>query len=159
MDTPITLRAVTDENRESILNLKVSDRQRGFVATNEKTLDHATQAPEAWLRAIYAGETLVGLILLHDEHLRTPPREIGYYFLWRLMIDESHQGLGYARQALDLVIDYVSTRPHAKRLLSAYLPGKGGPEGFYQRYGFTPTGNMIGEDIEIEIALNREPHS
>ena len=155
MNLSVTLRVITDENRDSILNLKVGNKQRAYIATNERTLYQAAEAPEAWLRAIYAGDTLVGLVLLHDEHLRTPPREIGYYFLWRLMIDERYQGRGYAQRAVDLVIDYVSKRPHAKRLLCAYLPGKDGPEKFYQRYGFAPTGNMIDEDIEIEIALDR----
>ena len=149
----ISLKEVTSANRESILRLKLAEVQHQFIASNARTLGQAAEAPEAWLRAIYADDVLVGLLLLHDEHLREPPREIGYYFLWRMMIDIHHQGNGYGKQAIDLVIKYVSTRPHAKRLLSSYLPGEGGPEGFYLHYGFTPTGNKIGEDIEIEIPL------
>ena len=134
------MREVDQKNRQAILDLKLAEAQQKFIAFNTKTLKQAGEAPEAWLRAIYADDELVGLLLLHDEHLRESPREIGYYFLWRIMIDADHQGKGYGREAVLQVINYVKTRPHAKRLLSSYLPGKGGPEGFYQHLGFTPTG-------------------
>lgn len=149
----VTLQAVTSGNRAAVLALGVAKVQLRFIAGNARTLDQAAEAPEAWLRAIYADETLVGLLLLHDEHLRNPPREKGYYFLWRLMIDAAHQGKGYGKQALDLLVDHVSQRPQAKRLLTSYHPGEGGPEGFYRRYGFRPTGKLIGEGIEIEFPL------
>ena len=35
------------------------------------------------------------------------------YFLWRFMIDARYQSLGFGRQALELVIDHVRTRPSA----------------------------------------------
>ena len=71
------------------------------------------------------------------------------------MIDVAHQRRGYGRQAVDLVLRYVSARPHAKRLLSSYIPGDDGPENFYQSYGFKPTGNMIEEDVEIEFEIKK----
>lgn len=149
----ISLREVNQSNHEAVLALRVAPQQRRFIADNGKTLAQAAVAPEAWLRAIYADEMLVGLLFLHDEHLRTPPREQGYYFLWRLMIDAAHQRKGYARKALELLIAHVSTRPHAKRLLSSYIPGTDGPELFYLHCGFKPTCNRIGEDIEVEIPV------
>lgn len=133
--------------------MSVAEKQRPFVADNAKTLRQAGEAPEAWLRAIYADDEVVGLVLLHDEHLRDHPREEGYYFLWRLMIDSAHQGRGYGRKALDLVLEQVRTRPCAQRLLSSYHPGSDGPGEFYRRYGFRPTGKTIEGEVEIEIAL------
>lgn len=153
MSPAVSLEDVTSENRDVVLALKPAESQRRFIASNARTLQQAEEAPEAWLRAICAHGEIVGLLLLHDEHLRDAPREIGYYFLWRIMIDVNHQGKGYGKKSVDLVIDYLSSRPHAKRLLSSYLPGEDGAEGFYQHYGFTPTGNKIGEDIEIEFPL------
>lgn len=149
----VTLRPVDQNNLQAIHNLRLEEGQRRFIATNTRTLKQAEEAPEAWLRAIYADDTPVGLLLLHDEHLRNPPREVGYYFLWRIMVDADHQRRGYGRKAVDLVTEYVADRPHAKRLLSSYLPGEGGAEEFYQRLGFTPTGDKIDEDIEIELHL------
>ena len=40
-----------------------------------------------------------------------PPRIIGPWFLWKLIIDERHQRRGYRRAALRLVADAV--RAHA----------------------------------------------
>ena len=154
---PISLKVIDDGNREAVCALSVADRQRSFVAENAKTVQQAKEAPEAWLRAIYAGDQLVGLVLLHDEHLREEPREEGYYFLWRLMVAEPFQGKGYGRKAIDLVVDYVRTRPHAKRLLSSHLPGGDGPAGFYRRCGFRETGKTDHGEVEIELVLVGAP--
>lgn len=156
MTKKVSLLEITPENRDSVLSLELAPPQRRYIAPPSRTLQQAAEAPEAWLRAIYAEDKVVGLLLLHDEHLRKEPREDGYYFLWRIMIDRQHQGKGYGREAVDRVIEYVSNRPCAKRLLSSYLPGEDGPEGFYKSYGFTPTGNKIGEDIEIEFPLKNQ---
>ena len=150
----VTLQPITDENRDLILGLSVREDQRRFVADNAKTLRQAAEAPEAWLRAIYADRIPVGLVLLHDEHLRETPRERGYYFLWRLMIDAAHQRKGCGKAALDRVVEHVRGRPHAARLLSSYVPGEEGPEDFYRRYGFRPTGNVEEGEVEIEFTLS-----
>lgn len=150
----ISLQEITVEIRDAILDLSVSETQRKFVADNEKTLRQAAEAPEAWLRAVFADEVPVGLVLLHDEHLRASPREMGYYFLWRLMIDADQQGNGYGRRAVELVVEYLKTRPHAKRLLSSYVPGDDGPAEFYQRCGFRPTGKIYEGEVEIELPLS-----
>ena len=151
----VSLQAITDKNREAVVSLSVSENQRVFVADNAKTMRQAGEAPEAWLRAIYADDDAVGLVLVHDEHLREQPRESGYYFLWRLMIDHRFQKSGYGSRALDLVVNYVRSRPHARRLLSSYHAGPGGPEAFYLRYGFRPTGNIVEGEVEIELSLDK----
>ena len=45
--------------------------------SNERSMAQATEHPEAWPRAIYAGDEPVGFLMLHDEHLRATPREQG----------------------------------------------------------------------------------
>ena len=48
---------------------------------------------------------------------------------------------------MDLLINHVRTRPNAEELYVSYHGGEGGREGFYQRFGFEPTGEV--EDGEI----------
>lgn len=43
---------------------------------------------------------------------------------------------------------------HFRRLLSSYVPGADGPEGFYLSYGFTKTGRLWDDGTEVEIALD-----
>ena len=69
-----------------------------------------------------------------------PPRIIGPWFQWKLLIDERHQGRGHGRDAVRLVADVVRAN-EAAELLTSCVPGDDGPELFYRRIGFTPTGD------------------
>jgi diamine N-acetyltransferase len=132
-----------------VLALDVAESQRPFVATNAKSIAEAHFHPEAWFRAIYAGDHPVGFLMLHDESLRPNPRQLGYYFLWRLMIDASYQGRGFARQAVELLCEHVRVRPHGRKLLTSCRRGAGSPEGFYRKLGFRPTGQEVHGEVEL----------
>jgi diamine N-acetyltransferase len=105
----VTLREITKENLDSILNLKVALTQENFVASNAVSIAQAHFYPEvAWFRAIYADETPVGFVMLEDDPANSS------YFLWRFMIDARFQKCGFGRRALELAIEHVKTRPGAK---------------------------------------------
>jgi diamine N-acetyltransferase len=141
-DATITLREVTKENLWDIFKLEVAPEQSKYVATNEMSIAQAYFDREiAWFRAIYADETPVGFLMLSDDAKKQE------YFLWRLMIDTKYQKFGFAKKAVELLFDYVRTRPGAKEILVSYRPGDEGPQGFYEKLGFTPTGEV--EDGEV----------
>ena len=71
-----------------------------------------------------------------------------FYAVWRFMIDAHFQKHGFGKRALELVIEYVKSRPKAEVLLTSCVPGEGSPKGFYEKMGFTPTGEMD-EDGEV----------
>ncbi len=139
----VSLREVTRDNLDEILRLKVAEEQSKFVAPNSTSIAQAHFYPEeAWFRAIYADETPVGFLMLSD----TP--EKAEYFLWRLMMDDKYQGMGFGRRAIDLLVAHVKTRPNATKLLTSCVPGKGSPFEFYKNLGFEPTGEIEdGEDV------------
>ncbi len=145
----VSLRPITAANVRAILRLKVAPDQEQFVATNAVSLAQAHFNRKAWYRAIYADETPVGFIMLFDDG------EAAEYFLWRLMIDGAYQGLGFGRQAVLHLIEYVRTRPGAAELLVSHVPGEGSPGLFYQRLGFLYTGEE--EDGELLMRLPLAP--
>jgi len=147
----VTLREVTQETLPVILALSVAPAQQAFVATNAKSIAEAHFHSEAWFRAIYASDTPVGFLMLHDEHLLEHPRELGFYFLWRLMIDSQFQGRGYGSGAVSALVRHVRARPHADRLLTTCLPGAASPLPFYLRVGFVETGRHVHGEIELEM--------
>lgn len=149
----VALREVTPENLQAVLALNVEESQRPFVASNVKSIAEAHFHPEAWFRAIYAGEQPVGFLMLHDESLHPNPRRSGYYFLWRLMIDASYQSRGFARRAVELLCEHVRTRPHAHELITSCRRGVGSPEGFYLKLGFHPTGQEDHGEVELRLSL------
>ena len=147
-ESKVALREVTKENLREIFRLEVAPEQSHFVATNEMSIAQAYFDRDiAWFRAIYADETPVGFLMLSDDASKKK------YFLWRLMIDARYQKFGFAKRALELLFDYVRTRPGAKELLVSYFPGEGSPEGFYEKLGFVPTGEMEGDEIIMRREL------
>jgi diamine N-acetyltransferase len=144
----VNLREVTKENLWDIFALEVAPEQSRYVATNEMSIAQAYFDREiARFRAIYADEIPVGFLMLSDDVNNQR------YFLWRLMIDARYQKLGFAKRALELLFDYVRTRPGAKEILVSYRPGDAGPQGFYEKLGFVPTGEMLGDEVVLRRDL------
>ncbi len=141
----VTLREITAETLRSILELKVGPDQDGLVAPNAVSIAQAHFSDHAWFRAIYADETPVGFVMLDDQP------EKSEYYLWRYMIDARYQKLGFGRQALQLLIEHVKTRPNATELFLSYVPKESGPRGFYEKLGFVHTGEE--EDGELVMRL------
>ena len=139
----VSLREVTRDNLGKVLKLKVAEEQNKFVASNAVSIAQAHFYPdEAWFRAIYADETPIGFLMLPDDPKKAE------YFLWRLMVDDQYQGMGFGRHAILLLVEHVKTRPNATKLLTSCVPGEGSPFEFYKSLGFQPTGEVLeGEDV------------
>ncbi len=150
VDAEVSLREVTAQTVRTVCALSVSPDQRRLVASNAESIAEAYFSDEAWFRAIYADETPVGFVMLYDD-----PREPRYY-LWRFMIDGGHQGKGYGRRAMELLIEHVKTRPMAEELLLSYVPGEGSPEGFYRGLGFEPAGEENGGEVMASLSLKND---
>jgi diamine N-acetyltransferase len=148
--TTVTLREVTADTVRAICALEVRPEQRGYVAPNAVSIAQAYFQPRAWFRAVYAGDGPVGFVMLDENP------EQGEYYLWRFMIAGEHQGRGYGRAALDLVVDHVRARPGATELRSSYVPGEHGPREFYLAYGFQETGEVEGQEVVIRLPLGPE---
>jgi diamine N-acetyltransferase len=151
--TDLSLREIDDQNREAVVALRVAAGQEAYVSSVADSLDEARDTPEGnpWYRAVYADDLPVGFVMLSWNVTPDPPRIIGPWFLWKLLIDERHQRRGYGRGAVKLVADIA--RDHgASELLTSYVAGKGSPEPFYRQMGFVPTGELD-EKGETVLAL------
>lgn len=164
---PVTLREVADRAAvRALLRLKAAPGQEIYVADNGASVAEALFHPASWLRGIYAGETAVGLILLADDPAagakEDPPLTLSdgvtprpEYFLWRLLIGARYQRRGYGREAVRLLVEYVRGRPHATELMVSYVPGEGGPQGFYEGLGFEPTGAVEHGEVIMRLRLDQ----
>lgn len=152
-DSTVSLREITRETLGPILGLSVRDDQKRFVADNATSIAQAHFDEGAWFRAIYADDTPVGFVMLHDENLRERPTHPDYYYLWRFMIDQRHQGKGFGKRALELVIAHVRGRPGAKDLFLHHVPGEGSAEALYRAFGFEHTGKEEHGELEMRLDL------
>jgi len=67
-----SLRPITAGTVRQIIKLAVAPGQERFVASNAVSLAEALFAPEAWYRAIYAGDEPAGFVMLFDESSSRP---------------------------------------------------------------------------------------
>lgn len=144
----VDLREVTRDNLAAVLNLEVAPEQRGFVASNAKSIAQAHFWPdEAWFRAIYADDEPVGFVMLALEPGKPP-------YVWRLMVDARHQGRGIGREAIQRIVEHVrATRPEATELRLSHVRGPGDPGPFYERLGFVYTGEVEEGELVMRLPL------
>lgn len=146
-ESEVTLREITKETVRAICNLKVSEYQNRFVAPNAISIAEAYFHETAWFRAIYADNTPVGFLMLYKD-IEKPE-----YFLWRMMIDERYQRMGFGIKAMYLLIEIVRDLPNANEILTSCVPGEGSPEEFYNKLGFARTGDLEDDEVVMRLPL------
>jgi diamine N-acetyltransferase len=149
----ISLRELSPENLQQVLAINVAPEQEPFVGTVAQALDEANETPEGnpWCRAVYDGERAIGFVMLSWNVVPDPPAIIGPWYLWKLIVDRPLQGCGYGRAIIQHVSDIVRAEG-ALCLLTSFATGPDGPEPFYARVGFVPTGSF-NEDGETIVSL------
>lgn len=135
----LLLKPVTRANRAAVLALRIQKSQEGFVETPARCLKEAF-----WCRlwrpvGIYNAETLIGFAM----YGRFPwEGSGGRVWLDRFLIDEKHQGYGYGKQALHLLVatlfdtyrcDEIFLSIYETNQLAAHL---------YAEFGFAYNGEL-----------------
>lgn len=116
----IELVPVEEENFEQVIRLEVKESQRTFVAPNVRSLAECylyRRNDDVLPYAINANGKLVGFLLLD---LDADEKEM---MIWRLMIDKNHQGKGYGRQTIQIVIEIARKDPQYTVLIADYVKG------------------------------------
>ncbi|MFF1644661.1 GNAT family N-acetyltransferase [Streptomyces sp. NPDC058240] len=156
MPSSLRLEKVTSDNVEAACQLNVRPDQDGLVKPVAWSLAQAYATPDiAWPRLIFDGEQLVGFVMAffdvrfypddpNDTRLRSG--------LWRLNIAADQQGQGYGRFAVAAVCEEIRRRGQTRATVS-WVPGEHGPEQFYLRLGFRPTGETSGDQVVGELEL------
>lgn len=150
----VQLVEVTDDNVRAVCDLGLAPGQERMVAPNAVSLAEAyVSLDNAWPRAVEADGELVGFVQLWVN----PGAESGKdFYLWRLMVAADHQRRGIGHRVLDLVVDEVRRRDGTELYVS-WVPETGGPGPLYERYGFTPTGEVDDGEVVAVLHLDRSP--
>ena len=130
----VELREITRDSLRAVLDLAVAPEQEPYVATNARSIAEAHFEPRAWFRAVYADDDPVGFVMA----FRDPPKE---FWVWRFMIDAGHQGKGYGRRALELLLG-EARQDSLEEVKLSYHPGEHSPHAFYAGLGFVDTGEV-----------------
>jgi len=158
----IKFKEINWDNSEDVIALQVHENQKNYVASNTDSLadafvDWSTFGVRPMAFAIYNDEELVGFIMMayccknkdreSDEEKR--------YFLWRFMVDKAHQGKGYGRAAMELMVAHLKTMPQgpAGWCYTSYEPGNDVASGLYAKFGFVETGEIDEGEIVMRLRL------
>jgi N-acetyltransferase len=158
-DEGITLRTIDADMMLPVLRLNAGARGERFVANNAVSIAQASVSANAVARAVYAGESLVGFIMLYDPTLdpalavkdENPADALD---IWRFMIDFASQRNGLGKQTMRAIFDYALAQPAFKRIRLSYVPIEGNPSPFYASLGFTETGEPDGGERIMEQSID-----
>jgi diamine N-acetyltransferase len=143
---------VTRANVRKACALKLRPDQDGLVAPVAYSLADAYVAPDiAWPRVVYDGDQLVGFVMGAFDPQN--PSDLFHAYLWRLNIGADYQGAGAGRFAVGAFCQEANRRGYS-RVTVSYHPGENGPEGFYRRLGFRPTGDINQGEVVAECLLD-----
>ncbi|WP_405618530.1 GNAT family N-acetyltransferase [Streptomyces sp. NBC_01511] len=155
MTTTLRLEKITVDNLDAALGVKVRPDQERLVAPVVKSLAEAyVHGDVAWPRLILDGDRAVGFLMafIDIDFAGDGTGKDIRSGLWRLNIAAGEQGRGYGRFAVDAVAAEIRRRG-GTRLTTSWELGDDGPERFYLRLGFRPTGETSGGEKVAELEL------
>ena len=147
----VELKAITEDNFIDAFNLKLASGQERFVSHPIRSLAQAyVYRNQCQPFGIYVDGTMVGYVMVIYDY------DLEEYDIWHMMIDESMQGKGIGREALNKVIEYIRTKPFGNSGRIALTCNKDNPiaKKLYESKGFSATG--VEDEDELELVLTGE---
>ena len=159
----LRLERINGRNVWDILELKVSEEQKAFVAGNDVSIIEAytsiTGNGQVFPFGIYEGAVPVGFLMVgfgaDDCWDDAPAIAQNNYDLRRLMIDAKFQGRGYGKEALMLALEFIRTFLCGKAEFCwlSYEPDNKVARDLYRSFGFVETGEKDGKEVIAVLKL------
>jgi len=146
----INLKKITEDNFIDAFNLKLGEGQEKFVSHPVRSLAQAyVYREQCQPFGIYDGDDMVGYVMVIYDY------DIPEYDIWHMMIDVSRQGNGYGSAAMELVMDYIRTKPFGSSNRVTLTCNKDNRSALklYHRMGFSETGVEDEDEIELSLML------
>ena len=139
------LKTITKENWGKAISLRVREDQVKFVASNAVSLAQLNFLENFHAKGIYHSEEMVGFTLYgidEDDH---------EYWIYRMMIDQKHQGKGYGKEAVKLVIDDIRNikEDRHQTISLSYEPTNEHAKRIYEKMGFQEIDGLIIGDEQV----------
>ncbi|MDF2801084.1 MAG: family N-acetyltransferase [Anaerocolumna sp.] len=143
----ITLRIIDKTNWEECINLKVSEDQSNYVASNAYSLVQANYEENLYPMGIYNGDTMVGFTMYDfdtDENM---------WGMCRLMIDQKHQKNGIGKIAILKLMELVREKYGHVEFYTSVEPENHIALKLYEGLGFINTNRLVYEELLLTMKL------
>ncbi|MGD6855829.1 GNAT family N-acetyltransferase [Bacillus infantis] len=141
----IFLKEVDRHNFFDVIDLKVAEEQKSFVATNLFSLAQAKAFPECNCLAIYHEEELVGFTMYCMDF------DDKEYWIYRLMIDAKYQSKGYGKAAMEKLIEQIKEDKDHQVIYLSFEPENDRAKEMYEKLGFEADGRVIDGEIVYRL--------
>ncbi|MDO6451427.1 GNAT family N-acetyltransferase [Oceanobacillus profundus] len=141
----VYLETITKDNWLKAISLRVREDQVGFVASNAVSLAQLNFLENFHAKGIYLDEEMIGFALYGMDE------EDNEYWIYRMMIDQKHQGKGYGVKAIQLIIDDIKTmkEEHHQTITLSYEPVNQHAKYVYEKLGFQDVEGIINEGEQV----------
>ena len=149
----LTLKEITSENWEECIELQPNEDQKQFIASNLYSLAQSKFLPTFETLAVYKDQLMVGFVMFGIDP------DDSQYWIYRLMIDSSHQGNGYGIETMKQVIERIKAKPDATDIMVAYHPENKAAAALYGKLGFEVLGKAPWGEIMTRLSRSVNPCS
>ena len=131
-------------------NLSLASGQEEWVSHPVRSLAQAyVYRDQCQPFGTYTDDRMVGYVMVVYDY------DIPEYDIWHMVIDETEQGRGYGADALDLVLDFIRTKPFGdsdRVTLTCHRENRVALS-LYEKKGFTATGAVYDDEIELATTV------
>ncbi|MBR3316099.1 MAG: GNAT family N-acetyltransferase [Atopobiaceae bacterium] len=146
----VELKPIAEDNFVDAFNLSLAPGQEEWVSHPVRSLAQAyVYRDQCQPFGIYADDRMVGYVMVVYDY------DIPEYDIWHMVIDETEQGRGYGGDALDLVLDFIRTKPFGdsnRVALTCHRENRVALS-LYEKKGFTATGAVYDDEIELATTV------
>jgi len=143
----ISLRPVDRENWRGVAELKVTEAQREFVAEPCYYLALCNYGDLWQPLAIHLGEQVIGFLMWAVDEAD------GSCWLGGILIDQSMQGRGYGRRAVQAAIRMLKEEHGFHEFALSYQPANPGAKHLYSKLGFVEGNEWEGDEVVARLSL------
>lgn len=131
----IRLADVTKDNWQACAGLRIHPDQSHFVRDNLYSIAEAQFYPAVFIRAVYTEQgAMVGFVMYGQDD------ETEKWWVFRLMIDQNHQGRGYGRQTLQEIMRIITETHEPDEIWTSFHVDNAPSRNLFASFGFIEAG-------------------
>ena len=135
------LREVTANNWREVVSIEPREEQGRFVASVAYYLNLCHYGGVCQPMALYRDDEPVGFAMWGFDE------EEGSHWIGGLVIDAKHQGKGYGRAAMEVILDHLAKQPGYREAALSYEPENTVARRLYAGLGFLETGERADDEL------------